>query len=160
MKVILIIIILSLSLYIGIQSSNYYKKRYKFFCNLSRFNNRNIINIIGQKNTLNYVSLEYEKVSDSKKFQNAIKSFIKSKENKTFFKFVDSDFSIEECIVIEQYFNSLGKNDTIAEKQNLESFSKIFDNLERETKEKFNKYSSMCLKLSFLFGCLISLLII
>lgn len=160
MKFFLISIILSLSLYIGIQISNYYKNRYKFFCNMSRFNNRNIINIIGQKNTLNHVSQEYEKVSDSKKFKNTINSFIKSKDNKSSFKFTDKDFSIEECIVIEQYFNSLGKNDTNAEKQNLESFSKIFENLENETKEKFVRYSSMYIKLSLLFGCLISLLII
>ena len=159
-KILLISIIISLSVYTGYQAGDYHNRRYKFYKNLNKFNNRNLINLIGQKNSIKVIIDDFIPDCNSKSLISLLKVYLSSIINKQTFNCNNSDFSKDENLCIEEYFNNLGKNETKAEKQNLEYYEKIFTDLENSTKEKYYKYSTMFLKLSFLIGCTIVILII
>ena len=160
MAIFSIILILIISVYIGYTAGNYYRKRYRFFCNINKLNNSNIINLMGQKNTVKYTIDEFKKKCTCKILSSCLDEFLLSITNKKYFIFKCKDLSNDEIAIIEQYFSLVGKNEASAEMQSLHNYFKIFSELEKETKEKMDKYSSMFLKLGFLVGCLIIILII
>lgn len=160
MKIFLSAIILFLSIYVGYQLSNTYKRRFIFIKELNAFNNSNFINLLGQKNKM--IQLIDSKITScsNQRFVSCLKDYKLSLINKVAFQLNNKDFTNDEREVIESYFNSIGKNEYRAEKKNLETFSKYFSEFEKDLKDKFIKYSGICLKLSFLFGCIVVLLII
>lgn len=160
MKIVLATVILFISIYVGYQLSNTYKRRFFFIKELNKFNDSNFINLLGQKNKM--IQLIDSKIDScsNKKFISCLMDYKLSLINKVKFKLNNNDFTNEEKEVIENYFNSIGKNEYRAEKQNLESFSKHFSEFEKDLKDKFVKYSGIFLKLSFLFGCVVVILII
>lgn len=159
MKIFISITIILLTTFIGKQILSHHKRRYKYILELNKFNNANLVNLLGKKNKLIDV-INLFKQSTTQEFKATLDELKYCLKNHINFTVTNKDFNMEEREVFTQYFNSLGKNDVLAEKQTLNSFSEIFKNIEYELKEKHTKYSNMCVKLFFLFGCLIVILII
>ena len=159
MKIFISITIILFTTFIGKQIVSYHKRRYKYILELNKFNNINLVNLLGKKDKLIDVINLFNQ-STTHEFKTTLDELKNCLQNHINFYVSNKDFNIEEREVFTQYFNSLGKNDVLAEKQTLSNFAEIFKNIEYDLKEKYIKYSNMCVKLFFLFGCLIVILII
>lgn len=151
MKFIMLVLIVFCFIYIGYSINRHYKNRndffksfLDFFCvyeNEIQFNKNNLINIMQ--------SHSFGKILD-----NFINNYITS--NTKFPNFILENERKE----IEKFLDSLGKKDIDGEVQNLKNYKLKFETIYKKSCDDLKKKGSISLKLSFVLGLLLAILLI
>ncbi len=155
-KIILGIVIISLSIYSGYKLSSKFKIRYDFFSDYYNFNQKMIEEVNFRKNSIINV---IEKFSCKEHFKNLLlnyKQYLSTNHFEPPLYFLSENE--KEDVVL--YFTNLGKNDTKNELNSLKSYENKLKEIKNCTEIENKKYKTLYLKLSFLFGLLIFILII
>lgn len=150
MKILMLILIVFCFIYIGYSINRHYKVKNDFLKNFLdficvyeneiQFNKNNLINIIKSH-------------SFGKYFDNFLNDYITSKTS------IPSFILDNEKIEIETFLNSLGKKDIDGEIKNLKMYKMKFEIIYQKSCEDLKK-GKLSLKLSFVLGLLLAILLI
>lgn len=155
-KFILVLVIIICFTYIGYSLSNYYKKRVVFFTECVNFCNSISLKINFSKSLLKELVDKQIEICKSD-LKNILKEFLTSYSLQNIKTYYLSD---DEKATVINFINDLGKFDCENQLNQIEKCKKEFDCLlESSTKEK-SKYAGLYLKIFFLIGIVISILII
>ena len=162
MKFAMIVILVGLCSYVGYGFSKYYTSRNEFYKELVLFLSKVNLSINFSKEKLKSIILAYE--NKSKELSNILQNFVlclennKLKEDTLFLnvKLLDQ----EEKNVLFKFFSSLGHFDLENQTKQIESFSKIFENRQKNAEQEKNKYAPLFTKLGLIVGVIISLILL
>ncbi|MGN1163107.1 MAG: hypothetical protein ACI4T2_04255 [Christensenellales bacterium] len=162
-KVLLVIIVICGFVYVGFGISNYYKKREEFFagliilCDRVRadidFSNKNLISIF---QTLNFEG-------NLKKLVANYCEYLQNKDIDISAKHIFHGIWIlkdEEKNVISDFFARLGRHDCDNEIKLIDDFKNIIEPMSQSASQDKSKYGKMSVKISFLLGLMVAILIV
>lgn len=158
LKVLLGIAIVAFSTFCGYLLSKGYRQRKLFFAQFYEFNERFLTEIAYYRRSLGDFLSSYTYQGE---FDIVLKDFyVRLQDSKAVELSQWTFLKNEECIVIRDYFSMLGKGDSTSQKT---YFSAIRDTLlryQRVTSEEAKKYEDLYIKIGFLCGLFILILII
>ncbi len=147
-KIILSILIVACSSYIGWGVQKYYKNRITFYENLDNLLHFAMNNICFYKDDINTILTNYIKTSnDSKHLKSIIMSVVNDKSN-----FDTVVIKKEEKQLLLNIFNYLGKSDSENQIAGLTNFSKQVQFVLNKCREEYNNLGKISTKLGVLFG--------
>ena len=162
MKYILIIILMGCCTYIGYGFSKYYTNRKVFFNDLVLLMDKLKLDINFSKDKVGDIVKDY--VCFSSHFEKLKNNFLTILQSNQFEdgKLFDgiNILKQEEINSLKAFFKSLGRFDVENQTKQIISFKEEFKKYENESNLKKQKYGSLFIKLGFIVGVLISLLII
>jgi len=163
LKILVLILIILFSVYVGYLCSKSYVKRRKFLNELCgflmflkseiKFKNNKIINIF--ENYYNESSCIFLKTF----LKNYIDTFNLENKSNELFKGVDF-LKNEEKEKITNFINFLGKKDLLTQVEEIDIFQQDLLVMVKKIEEDCKKYCPLYLKLGFVFGLFICLIII
>ena len=151
------------STFCGYMFAKKYRKRRLFFAQMQHFNERFLNEITYAKrplsefaNSLTYKG-EFEIFSKAFLFELGSEDLIETAQ-----AVLDemSFFSGEEKAFIIDYFSSMGKGDSFTQKQYFSAIKMQLQEYAEQTKSAYEKYGNMYIKLGFLAGLTILILIV
>lgn len=158
MKLILIILLVVLIMLVAFGISKQYKNRTIFFTDLLDFLNKYDLNIGFKKEKLLLFCKSYVAKDEMK---DVLMRFIKHLELQTEFEISDVNILQEdEREFVKDLFLKLGSGDYQTEKEQLKIFKDTIKSKIDESIKLKNKYCPMIIKLSFLFGICLAILLI
>ena len=140
-----------------------YRKRKDFFRQLREFNDRFIGEISYFRRPIEEFVAIYSYQGD---FDALLKSFFYALKfshtsDRLLLDLSNESFLIEEeKHLVEDYFLTLGKGDTLSQKSYFSSVKERLIKLESETEKQAKKYGDLYIKMGFLFGLLLLILIV
>ena len=162
-KFLLGIAIVAFTSYCGFVLSKKYRKRKLFFVQLKEFNERFLSEISYYRRPLGEFVSKYVYKGE---FQDFLQNFIfeldeLSQNPEKEFSFVGFEFlTDEEKSVVEDYFRMLGKGDSASQKTYFSAEKERLAKLQTNAENDCKKYGDLYIKLGFLCGLLILILII
>lgn len=148
LSLILSILVISCSSYIGWGIQNYYKNRIIFYENLDNFLHYLMNNINFYKDSVTTILKDYLKTAnDSRYLKNLINSYLNGN--------VDCDLLIikkDERQLVKNIFNHLGKSDCENQIAGLTNFSAQAQFLIKKSRNDYEKEGKIATKLGILFG--------
>lgn len=154
MKTFLGIILLIISVIIGYFLSKKYTERREFFFQLKGFNESVKKEVLFSKNTI--IEL-VKKLTPSGKFNNYIKAFFAKESDLE--SYLDC-LKLEERQYLSNYLSGLGNGDAEEQKKYIESSQADIDKMYTEAFEAEKKYRPLCIKLGFLFGLILLIIML
>ncbi len=162
-KFLLGVAIIAFTTILGYLFSKKHRKRKAFFMQFHLFNERFINEISYYKRPLQSFFSKYA-YKDAfelllSRFLYCVQKGIPMQEN----LLVDSEFDFlkkEEKAVVENYFSMLGKGDSASQKTYFSAQEQALSTLEKESADTCKKYGDLYVKLGFLCGLLILVLIV
>ncbi len=154
MKIILGIIIMILCVVIGYFYSKKYQERKKYFEDFKNFNGR-------VKNEVNFSQTSLISIVKSISTDTAFNSYVHG-------YFIDKNDSIDklkffnehERTFVSDYMKNIGQGDKNSQSQFLESSEKQIEKYLDDAIEEDKKYRPLCIKLGFLFGLIILIILL
>ncbi len=147
-NLVLSILIIACSSYIGWGIQNYYKNRISFYNNLDNFLHYLINNINFYKDCVNKILVNYlSATNDSKYLKNIIIDFMDGKND-----FDSIVVKKDEKQLLTNIFNHLGKSDSENQIAGLTNFSTQVQFVLKKCREDYEKVGKITTKLGFLFG--------
>ena len=144
LKVFLGITIIILSVKIGVDKANKYKKIYYFWQSLVLMCDKFLVELLYKK--ANISSLKNCKYP-FEGFNELLKNFFDNKKIS-----LPNFLSKEESILVYEFFNSIGKTDTNSQIKEIESFKNQFLKISIDKNSFFKKYYTVSIKLGFICG--------
>ena len=139
--------------YVGYVLALYYKKRKQFFENFVDFLNhaKTQISFIQSRR----ISIFESFCSNGSDFEKITKDIANGKEAKkpTYIK-------QEEWMVVQGFFNDLGKGDVESECQRAEATKQKAESLQKSSEKEFEKKYSLCIKIGVAVGVAVSIIIV
>ena len=158
-KFVLGVAIVAFCSFCGVYMTKKYRKKQSFYAQLWEFNERFLSEITYYRRPL----IEFlSKYAYKNEFATLIQTFCLGLE-KGVFSLENSrlDFLTEEDkIEVEDYFRMLGKGDSVSQKGYFSSVRDTLAKLENETKTEAKRYGDLYLKIGFLLGLLVLILIV
>lgn len=162
-KFLLGILIVAFTTFCGYLLGKKYRKRKQFFMEFSLFNERFINEISYYRQPLHDFCLKYAYKSDFdfllQRFLYCVKERTPLRENLLplgEFSFLKA----EEKNIIVNYFSMLGKGDSVSQKTYFSSMKESLSRLEKGATETCKRYVDLYIKIGFLCGLLILILIL
>ena len=164
-KVVLGVVIVCITTFSGKLLAGKYRRRKDFFVQMSEFNNRFLTEVSYYKRPL----LEFfESFTYHGEFQELLEEVISAKKGsivtKGWSKGIDfSPFSFltaDEKALISDYFLTIGKGDSGSQKTYFSGMNETLNSLRKRCEEEGKKYGELYLKLGFLLGLAILVLIV
>ncbi len=138
---------------IGFDKSKKYKNVVSFYDSLCLLCDRFLVELQYKKSHLDNI------LKDSYSSVDAVRLFNSHLENKNDLVF-PSYINEEEKVIIKDFFKKLGQGDTDSQKIFINSFKKIFENNKDNYKIEFKKYSNLYLKIGFMCGLTLMIVVI
>jgi len=160
MKIVLIILIILLSYYIGFYYKNRQIEKYKLLCYLKNYSINLKTNINLFKNNFVKVTDDFIELQDKKtaKFNNIFEK--KCDIYKINDKFIDIfDFYEQDSVIIKTFLNSIGNNEYEYENIRINEFITFLDKKIEEYSMYVKTKGELTLKLTIAIGCVISIII-
>ena len=161
------IAIIAFTSFTGYVLAKKYRQRKEFFAQWQEFNERFLAEISYYRRPLNDFLSKYVYKGE---FQEILYSFsvLIRKEGQRKQTMLQNALSLseysflknEERQRVEDYFLMLGKGDSVSQKAYFSSVRDLLKKLQNESKEQSKKYGDLYIKLGFLLGLLILILII
>ena len=164
-KVVLGVVIVCITTFSGRLLAGKYRRRKDFFVQMSEFNNRFLTEVSYTKRPL----LEFfESFSYHGEFQELLEEVISAKQKNMVMKGSSQgiDFSpfsfltADEKALIGDYFLTIGKGDSSSQKTYFSGMKEQLTSLRKRCEEEGKKYGELYIKLGFLFGLAILVLIV
>lgn len=162
-KIILVLIVVGGFWYVGFGVASHYKKRDEFFAGLLSlcdkvradidFSGKNLAAIFGGQKLCGATGRLVENYCE----------YLKNKDLELFSKQLFRGIWIlkdEEKNVILDFFSRLGRHDSDNEVKLIDDFKNLIEPLSKISNEEKNKYGKMSVKISFLLGLMIAILIV
>ena len=162
-KFLLGIAIVAFTSYCGFVLAKKYRKRKLFFAQFKEFNERFLSEVSYYRRPLGEFASKYVYKGE---FQNFLHNFFAeidelSQSSEREITFDDCEFlSGEDKDVIEDYFKMLGKGDSASQKTYFTAAKERITKLSADAENEYKKYGDLYVKLGFLCGLLILILII
>ena len=162
-KFLLGIAIVAFTSYCGFVFAKKYRKRKLFFLQLKEFNERFLSEVSYYRRPLGEFASNYVYKGE---FQNFLRNFFAeidalSQSNEKEIAFDDCEFlKAEDKNLIEDYFKMLGKGDSASQKTYFSAAKERLAKLYGDAENEYKKYGDLYVKLGFLCGLLILILII
>lgn len=153
MKYVLGAVLLCLSTFCGYVLSFRYRERHNFYTDFFNFNERLKTAVSFTSETLGSLVKDDGK-SD---FPTLLRGFIKSGER---IKDKPSALSTEERDFFWGYAESIGKSDRFSQMDFLNGAEKTIAEKLKKSESEYKKYKPVCVKLGFLFGLIIFVLVL
>ena len=141
-----------ISVKIGVDKSSKYKNEYYFWLSLIAFCDSYILEISYKKTEINNF-LKYK--SSSLDFDNFLNFFIK--ENKLLYP---NYINFEEQNLINNVFNAIGKTNSQTQIELFNGYKENFSKILDEKHKTYQKFYSVSLKLSFICGLVLFIMVI
>lgn len=149
MKIFLGILITTLSTFIGYLFSNKFTKRKKYYKSFQTFNDKVKNEISFSKNSILNLLVDeddfYNNLTLAFKGQKIIKPYYLNNDEFEFFK---------------KYSESIGRSDKTTQMELINKFKENIDKYYNESKENEKKYKTLFIKLGFLIGLIVFILLI
>lgn len=147
-SLLLCVLVITCSSYIGWGIQNYYKSRIVFYENIDNFLHYLSNNINFYKDSINAILKEYvETSSDSKHLKNIISSYLKGNMNCE-----AVIIKKEEKQLVKNIFSHLGKSDSENQIAGFANFSTQVQLLAEKCRQDYEKEGKIATKLGILFG--------
>ena len=162
-KFLLGIAIVAFTSYCGYVLAKKYRKRKLFFAQLKEFNERFLSEVSYYRRPLGEFVFKYGYKGE---FQNFLQNFFAeidelSQSNEREIAFDDCEFlKREDKNLVEDYFKMLGKGDSASQKTYFSAAKEGITKLYSDAENEYKKYGDLYIKLGFLCGLLILILII
>ena len=162
-KFLLGIAIVAFTSYCGFVLAKKYRKRKLFFAQLKEFNERFLSEVSYYRRPLGEFVSKYVYKGE---FQNFLQNFFAeieeiSQSNEREINFDDCEFlKGEDKNLVEDYFKMLGKGDSASQKTYFSAGKEWIAKLYGDAENEYKKYGDLYIKLGFLCGLLILILII
>ena len=153
MKIIIGIFFLFLCTFIGYNLSLKYTKRKMFYGNFFNFNEKLLREVSFLQTTI--VSLLND-IDINTDFYDSLKHYINTKE----FKFDKQYLLEEEKNELNRYFKTIGTSDKIGQLEYLNSMDITLKNKRIQTEENEKKYRMLYIKMGFLIGLIILIILL
>ena len=153
MKIIIGIFFLFLCTFIGYNLSLKYTKRKMFYGNFFNFNEKLLREVSFLQTTI--VSLLND-IDINTDFYDSLKHYINTKE----FKFDKQYLLEEEKNELNRYFKTIGTSDKIGQLEYLNSMDITLKNKRIQTEENEKKYRMLYIKMGFLIGLIILVILL
>ena len=152
LKLIVGVLSIVFSCKIGVDKAYKHKKTYYFFESANMFCNAFLSDLLYKRSNLKeIIKIKYTSIE----FEDSIKNFvINSKIN------LPNFLSLEEKTLFEGFLNSLGKYDTDSQIKIVEGYRDSFLKISNEKFLTFKKFYTLFIKLGFIFGLTIFILVI
>ncbi|MBE5744562.1 MAG: hypothetical protein E7355_00290 [Clostridiales bacterium] len=157
------IAIVAFTTFCGYLLGNKYRKRKLFFTQWTLFNERFLNEISYYRNPLQDFFVKY---SYKGEFEYLLQRFLECVKDRQSLKnnlIYETDFNFikaDEKVFIEDYFAMLGKGDSSSQKNHFSTYKNSLFELEKQATETCKKYVDLYIKLGFLFGLFILILIL
>ncbi len=152
LKLLIGIFSIVLAVKIGVDKSLKYKNVYEFYNSLINLCDKIISDLNYKKSKMSVIlSNKFQ----SKDLNDMLKKLVKEKK-----LVVPNYLSKEEAFLIEDLFNSLGKVDANSQILAIEAFKTELKKIANEKYEKYKKYNTLFVKLGFISGLLIFIMVI
>ena len=155
MKIFLGILVIIFSTFIGYVLSKKYTKLKNFYCNFDNFNKMLKTEIAFSQKTLKEII--DEKYSINNDFLNNFKLYLENKEN---FCLNINYLSSDEKAFLLEYFENIGKTEKGSQLEFLKKAEERLSTFYKNAIELDKKYKTLYIKLGFLIGLIIFILII
>lgn len=162
-KVILCIAIVAFTSFCGYLCAKPYRKRKEFFIQFKEFNDRFINEISYLKRPIEVFLFQYRYKGEFKLFLEDYFKSIKNNDCDVKETLANSEYSFlkrDEKDFILGYFSMLGKGDSLSQKNYYNASKELISKLQINTEMDYKKRGEIYIKLGFLFGILILILII
>lgn len=162
-KILLVIIVVGGFLYVGCGVSNYYKKRDEFFSGLILLCDKLRADIDFSGKNLVTIFQNIDLDGNLKKLSSNFCEYLKNKDVEFSTKQLFRGIWIlkdEEKTTIYDFFSRLGRHDSDNEIKLIDDFKIIISPLFATCQQDKNKYGKMSVKISFLLGLMVAILII
>ena len=162
-KFLLGIAIVAFTSYCGFVFAKKYRKRKLFFAQFKEFNERFLSEVSYYRRPIGEFASKY---SYKGEFQNFLQNFFEeidelSQSNQRDITFDGCDFlTSEDKNLIEDYFKMLGKGDSVSQKTYFSAVKERIIKFCTEAENEYKRYGDLYVKLGFLCGLLILILII
>lgn len=160
-KFLLGVAIVAFTTFCGRTFAKKYRQRKDFFRQLHEFNERFLSEIVYYRRPLQTFIGAYAYRGD---FERLLEDFLSAvKENATPVRFERSTYSFlnaDERRTIEDYFTMLGRGDSASQKGYFASLKGTLDGWQEKSNEEAKKYGDLYVKLGFLCGLLLLILIV
>lgn len=153
MKIIIGIFFLFLCTFIGYNLSLKYTKRKIFYGNFFNFNEKLLREVSFLQTTI--VSLLND-IDINTDFYDSLKHYVNTKE----FKFDKQYLFEEEKNELNRYFKTIGTSDKIGQLEYLSSMDITLKNKRIQTEENEKKYRMLYIKMGFLIGLIILIILL
>lgn len=153
MKIIIGIFFLFLCTFIGYNLSLKYTKRKIFYGNFFNFNEKLLREVSFLQTTI--VSLLND-IDINTDFYDSLKHYVNTKE----FKFDKQYLLEEEKNELNRYFKTIGTSDKIGQLEYLSSMDITLKNKRIQTEENEKKYRMLYIKMGFLIGLIILIILL
>ena len=162
MKYILIIVLIACCTYIGIGVSKYYSKRRYFFSDLVLFMDKLRLDISFSKEKIGVIIKNFQE--GSRVFEKLKVNFLNILENNHF----DEKKLFEGINILKEnekttltiFFKSLGRFDSINQTNQIKVFKEEIKKLESNCINQYQKFGSLSIKLGFIVGVLLALILV
>ena len=161
-KILLSIVIVMFSTFCGYVFTKKYRKKKKFFMQMCEFNERYLNEIAYLRRPLaEFVSQQRFKEEFAALLEEFFARLQEDKrvvgvfEENTIYEFLNK----EEKETIEEYFEMLGKGDSISQKTYFSAIREKMNILRKSAEENCKKYGDLYIKLGFLCGLFIVILL-
>ena len=155
MKIFLGILVIIFSTFIGYVLSKKYTKLKNFYCNFDNFNKMLKTEIAFSQKTLKEIIAE--KYSINNDFLYSFKLYLENKEN---FCLNINYLSSDEKAFLLEYFENIGKTEKGSQLEFLKKAEERLSTFYKNAIELDKKYKTLYIKLGFLIGLIIFILII
>ena len=152
LKLLIGILSIVISVKIGADKAKKDKSAYDYFNGLVNLCDKILSDLSYKKSNIDkLLSIKLQ----SKDLNDTLNYYLKSNE----LKFPDY-ISVDERFLIEDIFNSLGKVDSLSQIKNLEASKIELIKITKEKYEKYKKFNTLFIKLGFISGLLVFVLVI
>lgn len=152
LKLLIGIFSIVVSVKIGIDLAQKDKNAYLFFNGLVSLCDKILSDLSYKKSNIDKLLAGKFQSSDLNVLLN---SYLKNKK-----LILPNYLSVEEKFLIEDIFSTLGKVDTLSQIKNLEAFKTELIKITKEKYEKYKKFNTLFIKLGFIGGLLVFILVI
>ena len=152
LKLLIGVLAIIISVKIGIDKANKRKNHYYYFNSAEIMCDRFLSDISYKKSNIDSVLKESFPSND---FNSTVKYFIKNKRVA-----LPSFLSVEEKMLIKDLFNSLGKMDSESQSKYILSIKNQLTKISNEKLINFKKFYTLSIKLGFVFGLFLFIMVI
>ena len=160
MKLILVILIMFCSGYIGIYVKDKYKRQFEFYLLLKEYINFLDANISLFKENIIEININFKIMQKNK---NANNRYINLNNQDTMVfdlkKLQNTVLNKDDYVIIKTYLEKLGEGDYLIEKEKITQLTKFIDKNIINSKDLIKSKGDLCFKLSLALGAVISILI-
>ncbi len=154
MRLVLGIVFLILSTFFGYKFSSKFSDRRVFYNDFYLFNKQLVNEVFFSQNSI--VNL-VDKKTDDGYFIGQVKKIILEKNNKTQ---LSNIYTKEENDFFNDYLSNIGNGDSVSQRKYLEGIDELLKEKRQMTHDEEKKYKKLYVKLGFLFGLVLLIIVL